>query len=62
MREVDSGRDRDHFQDADLAASVAGLDAAVALLDRAPGQVGQLTAQPGLVAFDREHPVRASRV
>jgi hypothetical protein len=62
VRELDPGRDRDDLQDADLAAAMAGLGAAMALVDIAPREFGELAAQPGLVALHGQHPVRAAHV
>jgi hypothetical protein len=44
VRELDPGRDRDEFEHADLAAAVAGLDAAMTFLDLAPREAGELAA------------------
>jgi hypothetical protein len=60
VRELDSRGDRDHLQHSDLPATVTSLDAAMALADVAPGQLGELATQPGLVALHRQHPVRAA--
>jgi hypothetical protein len=43
-------------------ASVAGLGAAMGFADLPPRQLGELAAQPGLVALHRQHPVRAAGV
>ena len=62
VRERDSRGDGDDLQDADFPAAVAGLGAAVGVADLPPGQFGELAAQGGLVALDRQDPVRAAGV
>jgi hypothetical protein len=52
VRERDPCGDRDHLEHADLPATVSGIDAAMALGDLPPEQLGELAAQPGLIAFD----------
>lgn len=51
VRELDPGRDGDDLECADLAAPVPGFGAAVCGLDIAPRELGELAAQPGLVAL-----------
>lgn len=41
VRELDPGGDRDHLQDADLAAAVTGLGAAMTFPDIAPREAGE---------------------
>ena len=62
VRERDARRDGDDLEDADFLAAVAGLGAAVGVTDLPPGQFGELAAQGGLVALDRQDPVRAAGV
>jgi hypothetical protein len=60
LRELDPGRDGDDLEGADLSAAVHGRGGAVGDLDRPPRERGELAAQPGLVALDRQHPVRTA--
>jgi hypothetical protein len=62
VRELDPRSDGDDLARADLAAAVRGRDGAMGDLDLTPWASGELAAQPGLVALDRQHPVRAPGV
>ena len=56
--ELGAGRDGEDLDRADLPATVAGLDAAMAELDPPPGQPGELATQSGLVALHGQHSAR----
>jgi predicted TIM-barrel fold metal-dependent hydrolase len=58
VRELDPRRDREELAEADLAAAVTGLGAAMTCGDVAAGESGELAAWPGLVGFHRQDPVR----